>query len=56
MQEEEDFMTELQMAEEAKQKALDEAEELRGQQLIVEAQQKAEQEKEKKRFKITRRG
>ena len=36
------------MAEEAKQKALDEAEELRKQQLLVEAQQKAEQEKEKK--------
>ena len=51
MQEEEDFITELQMAEEAKQKALDEAEELRKQQLIVEAQQKAEQEKEKKRLK-----
>ena len=47
MQEEEDFITELQMAEEAKQKALDEAEELRKQQLVVEAQQKAEQEKEK---------
>ena len=51
MQEEEDFITELQMAEEAKQKALDEAEELRKQQLFVEAQQKAEQEKEKKRLK-----
>ena len=51
MQEEEDFITELQMAEEAKQKALVEAEELRKQQLIVEAQQKAEQEKEKKRLK-----
>ena len=47
MQEDEDFITELQMAEEAKQKSLDEAEELRKQQLIVEAQQKAEQEKEK---------
>ena len=51
MQEEDDFITELQMAEEAKQKALVEAEELRKQQLIVEAQQKAEQEKEKKRLK-----
>ena len=51
MQEEEDFITKLQMAEEAKQKALDEAEELRKQQLIVEAQQKAKQEKEKKRLK-----
>ena len=51
MQEEEDFITGLQRAEEAKQKALDEAEELRKQQLIVEAQQKAEQEKEKKRLK-----
>ena len=40
MQEEEDFITELQMAEE-----------LRKQHLIVEAQQKAEQEKEKKRLK-----
>ena len=51
MLEEEDFITELQMAEEAKQKVLVEAEELRKQQLIVEAQQKAEQEKEKKRLK-----
>ena len=51
MQEEDDFITELQMAEEAEQKALVEAEELRKQQLIVEAQQKAEQEKEKKRLK-----
>ena len=32
------FKTELQMAKEAKQKALNEAEELRKQQLIVEAQ------------------
>ena len=55
MQEEEDFITELQMAE-AKQKALDEAEELRNQQLIVEAQQKAEQEKEKRKIKRTGRG
>ena len=55
MQEEDDFITELQMAEEAKQKALVEAEELRKQQLIVEAQQKAEQEKEKKRLKNKKR-
>ena len=51
MQEEEDFITELQIAEEAKQKGLDEAEELKKQQLLVEAQQKAEQEKEEKRLK-----
>ena len=51
MQEEEDFITELQMAEEAKQKALDEAEELKKQQLFVEAQQKAEREIEKERLK-----
>ena len=46
MQEEEDFITELEIVEEAKQEALDEAEELRKQQLLVEAQQKAEHEKE----------
>ena len=37
MQEKQDFVTELQIAEEAKQKALDEADELRKQQLLVEA-------------------
>ena len=56
MQEEQDFITELQIAEEAKQKALDEADELRKQQLLVEAQQKAEQEKEEKRLKEPGRG
>ena len=40
------IIAKLQMAEEARLKALDEAETLRKQQLLVEAQQKAEQEKE----------
>ena len=47
MQEEEELITELQIAEEGKQKALDAAEELGKQQLVVEAHQRAEQEKEK---------
>ena len=46
MREEQDsIVAELQMAEEARQKALEEAEALRKQQLIVEAQQKAKQKK-----------
>ena len=53
MQEEEDFVTELQIAEEAKQKALDEANDLRKQQLLIEAQQKAEQEKRREKIKRT---
>ena len=55
MQEEQDFITELQIAEEAKQKALNEADEIRKQQLLVEAQQKAEQERREK-IKRTGRG
>ena len=51
MQEEQDFVTDLQISGEAKQEALDEADELRKQQLIVETQQRAEQKKEEERLK-----
>ena len=52
MQEEQDsIFKELQLAEEARQKALEEAETLKQQQLIMEAQQKAKQEEEERLLK-----